>query len=304
MPRFARDGVMRRVIAGDLSDVPRFAEEQGWRFEMITVGLRCRRFKDASPRARHGVSLAEISKRRSPRQRCRRPKAAPDPYICGDVAVLPERTRSTSISTRRSTDRRLRVGPGGQSVTPQTRGPDYPSTVGLVVIQQDESAAQDKGKAIRVLRPAFTNSSASGWPRARRARQSMVGSGDRSEEDPDYNFPRGVTITASSRCTNCPRSRRPGLRELTEAALEDRRRGWQASTTNASGGEPRTCAGRRHTVADPAILRGSTPILLPMRSTSREVRCSRPTGLARRFCRLVERRAEGERFLHHRHARL
>ncbi|WP_275430870.1 peptide chain release factor-like protein, partial [Proteus mirabilis] len=64
---------------------------------------------------------------------------------------------------------------------------------GTIVIQQDErSQIKNKAKAMKVLRTRLYEAERDRLASARAgARQSMVGSGDRSERIRTYNFPQG-----------------------------------------------------------------------------------------------------------------
>ncbi|MCJ7421084.1 peptide chain release factor 1 [Sphingomicrobium astaxanthinifaciens] len=222
------------LFAGDLLRMyQRYAEEQGWKVELISANASdVGGYKEAVASVKGTGVFAKLKFESGVHRVQRVPATESGGRIhtsAATVAVLPEAEEvDVQIDEK---DLRIDVfrasGPGGQSVNTTdsaVRITHLPT--GIVVSQQDEkSQHKNKAKAMKVLRTrlyeherAIADAERSG------ARRSMVGSGDRSERIRTYNFPQGRVTDHRINLTLHKLDailEGPGLGELVEALIAE-----------------------------------------------------------------------------------
>jgi peptide chain release factor 1 len=190
------------LFAGDLLRMyQRYAEEQGWRVEIISASAsEVGGFKEVIASVAGQGVFARLKFESGVHRVQRVPATESGGRIhtsAATVAVLPE-AEDVDVQIDEAKDLRIDVfrasGPGGQSVNTTDsaiRITHLPT--GLIVIQQDEkSQHKNKAKALKVLRTRLYEKERERLASERAgARKSMVGSGDRSERIRTYNFPQG-----------------------------------------------------------------------------------------------------------------
>ncbi|MEO6582397.1 MAG: peptide chain release factor 1 [Sphingomicrobium sp.] len=222
------------LFAGDLLRMyQRFAEESGWRFELISASPSdVGGYKEAIASIAGSGVFAKMKFESGVHRVQRVPATESGGRIhtsAATVAVLPE-AEDVDVQIN-DNDLRIDVyrssGPGGQSVNTTdsaVRITHLPT--GLVVIQQDEkSQHKNKAKALKVLRTRLYELERSRLADERAGtRKSMVGSGDRSERIRTYNYPQGRVTDHRINLTLHKLDailEGPGLTELIEALVSE-----------------------------------------------------------------------------------
>jgi peptide chain release factor 1 len=232
--RAGTGGEEAALFAADLLRMyQRYAEIQGWRFELMhesDTGIGG--IKEASASISGRGVFAKLKFESGVHRVQRVPETEAGGRIhtsAATVAVLPE-AEEVDIHIEEK-DLRIDVfrssGPGGQSVNTTdsaVRITHLPT--GVVVQQQDEkSQHKNKAKALKILRSRlYEHQRAEKAAERAESRKSQVGSGDRSERIRTYNFPQGRVTDHRINLTLYKLDRileGSGLEEMVQALLSE-----------------------------------------------------------------------------------